>query len=43
MGEKEALERELDRLKRDNKALRDQVTALQDELANQAAGLEQAE
>ena len=37
------LERELDRLRHENQALRDQVTVLQDELANQAAGMEQAE
>ena len=42
-GEKAGLEREVDRLSRENRALRDQVNALKAELARQAAGMEQAE
>ena len=42
-GEKAGLQREVDRLNRENRGLRDQVAALQDELAKQAAGMEQAE
>lgn len=42
-GEKAGLAREVDRLARENRGLRDQVAALQDELARQAAGMEQAE
>ena len=42
-GEKAGLQREVDRLARENRALRDEVSALKDELAKQAAGMEQAE
>ena len=42
-GEKAGLEREVDRLARENRGLREEVAALRDELARQAAGMEQAE
>lgn len=42
-GEKAGLERELNQLRRENGALLDQVAVLQEELARQAQGLEQAE
>ena len=42
-GEKAGLQREVDRLARENRGLRDEVEALKEELANQAAGMEQAE
>ena len=42
-GEKAVLEREVDRLSRENRNLRDEVAAVKAELVNQAAGMEQAE
>jgi predicted nuclease with TOPRIM domain len=42
-GEKAGLQREVDRLGRENRDLRDQLADLQEELSRQAAGMEQAE
>ncbi len=42
-GERAGLQREVDRLNRENRALREQLADLQEELAKQAAGMEQAE
>ncbi len=43
LGEKAGLEREVGRLSRENEALREQVAALEEQLADYSAGLEQAE
>ena len=42
-GEKAGLQREVDRLGRENQRLHDQVVGLQEELAKQTAAMEQAE